>query len=100
MIGFDGRHQWRQHQLFKLRANLLQCKIHIYFNDLYALLEIFAGDNSHEKFAIRSFLEFRFAQFLCGAQELSRSVAWLRSSNPNLAGVDRVSSSNCEKKCQ
>jgi hypothetical protein len=24
MIGFDGRHQWRQHQLFKLCAKPLQ----------------------------------------------------------------------------
>jgi hypothetical protein len=71
MIGFDGRHQWRQHRLFKRHAKLLRCKIRIYFNNLPELPEIFAGSPSHGKFAIRSFLELRFAQLLCAAQEMS-----------------------------
>jgi hypothetical protein len=34
MVGFEGRHQWRQHELFKLRAKLLQRKKHKYFRAL------------------------------------------------------------------
>jgi hypothetical protein len=32
MIGFDGRHQWRQHQLFKLCAKPPQRKKLQYYN--------------------------------------------------------------------
>jgi len=32
MIGFEGRHQWRQHKLFKLRAKLLQCEKRMFYN--------------------------------------------------------------------
>jgi hypothetical protein len=34
MVGFEGRHQWRQHELFKLRAKLLQRKKRKYFRVL------------------------------------------------------------------
>jgi hypothetical protein len=72
MIGFEGRHQWRRHQLFKLRAKPLQRKNYIFFNILYQPPKFFAGANPHAKLAIRLFLELRFAYFLCAAQEVSK----------------------------
>jgi hypothetical protein len=57
MIGFEGRHQWRQHQLFKLRAKPPQRKNYIFFNILHQSPTFFAGVNPHAKLAIRSFLE-------------------------------------------
>jgi hypothetical protein len=72
MIGFQGRQRWRQRQLFKLRAKPLQCKIYIYFNSLCQSPNFLAGVYPHAKFAIRLFLELRFAYFLCAAQEISR----------------------------
>jgi hypothetical protein len=71
MIGFDGRHQWRQHKLFKLRAKLVQYKIYKFHKALPTMPQTFARRNPHGKFAIRLFIELRFAQFLCAAQELS-----------------------------
>ena len=89
MVIFDGRHQWRRHELFKLRASLLRCKIYIYFNGLYALPETFAGANSHGKFAIRSFLELRFAQSCAAHKNWAGLLSGLAIPILNLAGVDR-----------
>jgi hypothetical protein len=55
MIGFEGRLQWRQHELFKLRAKPLQCKIYLSYNGLVAAPELLAERPAHPKFAIRSF---------------------------------------------
>jgi hypothetical protein len=40
MIGFDGRHQWRRHKLFKLRAKALQRKKYLCYNRLDAKLTL------------------------------------------------------------
>jgi hypothetical protein len=58
--------------LFKLRANLPKRKIWLFFSCLNRSLKFLAPVNSHAKVAIRLFLEWRFAHFLCGAQEMSR----------------------------
>jgi hypothetical protein len=58
MIGFEGRHQWRQHQLFKPRANLSRRKIYMFFNILQQSPKFFAAVNPHAKVAIRLFLEW------------------------------------------
>jgi hypothetical protein len=44
----------------------------MFFNELQPLPEIIAELKPHRKFAIRLFLELRFAQLLCAAQEMSR----------------------------
>jgi hypothetical protein len=56
MIGFDGRHQWRRHKLFKLHAKPLQRGNSLYYNKLQAMPELLTGGASPPKFAIRSFL--------------------------------------------
>jgi hypothetical protein len=47
MIGFEGRHQWRQDQLFKLRAKPDQREIPLFVNMLSAMPQIFAGLGPH-----------------------------------------------------
>jgi hypothetical protein len=59
-------------KLFKLRANLPQLKICNFFSKLQESSKFLAGAQAHAKFAIRLFLEWRFAHFLCGAQEMSK----------------------------
>jgi hypothetical protein len=59
-------------KLFKLCANLPRRKIYMFFNILWQSPKTFAAVNPHAKFAIRLFLEWRFAYFLCGAQEISK----------------------------
>jgi hypothetical protein len=59
-------------KLFKLCANPAQRKIYMLFNILWQSPKSFAAVIPHAKFAIRLFLEWRFAYFLCGAQEISR----------------------------
>jgi hypothetical protein len=56
MIGFDGRHQWRQEKLFKLRAKPLQCEIYINSNGLLDAPEILAD--------VGRIQNLRFAHFL------------------------------------
>jgi hypothetical protein len=56
MIGFEGRHQWRQHKLFKLRAKLLQCENQLDHNKLVAERNLLHDGLPHLKFAIRLFL--------------------------------------------
>jgi hypothetical protein len=56
MIGFDGRHQWRQTKLFKLRAKPLRCEIYINLNRLLDTPEILADFGRTEN--------LRFAHFL------------------------------------
>jgi hypothetical protein len=56
MIGFEGRHQWRQHKLFKLRAKLLQCEKYLWYNQLAGTSKLGQERRTHPKFAIRLFL--------------------------------------------
>jgi hypothetical protein len=51
-----GRRQWRQQQLFKLRAKPAQCEKSINYNGLMDAFESGSDRESHPKFAIRSFL--------------------------------------------
>jgi hypothetical protein len=55
MIGFDGRLQWRQQELFKLRAKLPQCKKNMIRNELGVSPRNRRKDVAHPKFATRSF---------------------------------------------
>src|SRR6202048_3938892 len=55
MIGFEGRLQWRRHQLFKLRAKPPQRKNYLNYNNLVMSPELWAERQAHPKFAIRSF---------------------------------------------
>jgi hypothetical protein len=55
MIGFEGRLQWRRHELFKLRAKPLQCENYLNYNNLVTPPELLAERRAHRKFAIRSF---------------------------------------------
>jgi hypothetical protein len=55
MIGFDGRHQWRQHKPFKLRAKLPQCEKYIFYKRLDVRARGDHGCRAHPKFAIRLF---------------------------------------------
>jgi hypothetical protein len=57
---------------FKLHASPPQREIYRLFNILRPSPKSFAGVNPHAKFAIRLFLEWRFAHFLCAAQEMSK----------------------------
>src|SRR5271170_7386372 len=59
-------------KLFKLRAKLAHRKIYNFFKYLWEKPKSFACGDPHAKFAIRSFLELRFAHFLCAAQEMSK----------------------------
>jgi hypothetical protein len=56
MIGFEGRHQWRRHKLFKLRAKLPQCEKYIFYKRLGVRLRGRRDPRPHPKFAIRLFL--------------------------------------------
>jgi hypothetical protein len=56
MIGFDGRLQWRRHELFKLRAKLPRRKNAINYRGLGVWSRSNPKRNPHPKFAIRSFL--------------------------------------------
>jgi hypothetical protein len=56
MIGFEGRLQWRQHELFKLRAKLPQRKKSWDYKRLGILSHSARERFPHAKFAIRSFL--------------------------------------------
>ena len=56
MIGLEGRHQWRQHKLFKLRARRVQCENTINYRVLLKRLVWRADSKPHPKFAIRSIL--------------------------------------------
>jgi hypothetical protein len=73
LVSKDGYNGVRA-EPFKLRAKLAQCKICIIFNILCRSLKSFAAVSPHAKFAIRLFLEWRFAQTLCGAQDLSSRI--------------------------
>jgi hypothetical protein len=64
MIGFDGRLQWRQHKAVKLHAKLLRRKDRLDGRRLAFRPPI---DRSAARI-----LNLRFAQMLCGAQELCR----------------------------
>jgi hypothetical protein len=55
MIGFDGRLQWRQHKLFKLRAKLPQRKKAMFCKRLCISPGRGRIGNPLPKFAIRSF---------------------------------------------
>jgi hypothetical protein len=54
MIGFDGRLQWRQHELFKLRAKLPRRKKDTVCNELGVLPRNRRDIVAPPKFAIRS----------------------------------------------
>jgi hypothetical protein len=54
MIGFEGRLQWRQHKLFKLRARPVRCKNGIIYKVLCKHRIAVAEGQTHPKFAIRS----------------------------------------------
>src|SRR6201991_4610943 len=54
MIGLEGRLQWRQHKLFKLRARRVQCKNTIIYIRLCNFRRRTRVARSHPKFAIRS----------------------------------------------
>ena len=56
MVGFDGRLQWRRHQLFKLRAKPSRRKNAISYRELGVCSWSDPKRNPHPKFAIRSFL--------------------------------------------
>src|SRR5260370_2605096 len=56
MIGFEGRLQWRQLELFKLRAKPLQCKNYLNYNGLVTRSNLLAEHWAHLKCAVRSFL--------------------------------------------
>jgi hypothetical protein len=56
MIGFEGRHQWRQHQLFKLRAKPSRREKSIKYKDLLVTPVGATWLTPHPKFAIRSIL--------------------------------------------
>jgi hypothetical protein len=56
MIGFDGRLQWRQHKLFKLRAKPPQREKDMIYNELDVSPRQRRERVAHPKFAIRSFL--------------------------------------------
>jgi hypothetical protein len=56
MSGLEGRHQWRQHKLFKLRAKLLQRKKYLWYNQLGGAPKSGRERRTHPKFAIRLFL--------------------------------------------
>jgi hypothetical protein len=56
MIGLEGRLQWRQHKLFKLRARLVQCENIMNYNMLDRRGVTRATGEPHPKFAIRSIL--------------------------------------------
>jgi len=59
-------------KLFKLHANLPQREIYMFFNILRQTPKSSAAVNPHPKFAVRLFLEWRFAYFLCAAQGMSK----------------------------
>jgi len=69
MIGFDGRHQWRRPQSFKLCANLPHCKKRKADNGLDLRGELRRATLRRQK--------MRPAQLLCVAQKLSKAVAGL-----------------------
>jgi hypothetical protein len=56
MIAFEGRLQWRQHKLFKLRARRVQCEKTMIYRELPHRRAERATDEPHPNFAIRSFL--------------------------------------------
>jgi hypothetical protein len=64
MIGFERRHQWRQHKLFKLRAKLLRCEKTSYYKSLAAKLAPPAD--------LDRIQNLRFAYLLCVAQNMSK----------------------------
>src|SRR4051812_48052057 len=56
MIGLKGRHQWRRHKLFKLRAKPLQLENVMFFSWLRRSRGAEPNWTPHPKFAIRSIL--------------------------------------------
>lgn len=74
MIDFSGRHRWRRSQLFKLCAIVPRRIIRLLISSLRHSPKSFAEVGSLAKFAIRLFIEFRFAQFLCDAQQLGNDL--------------------------
>jgi hypothetical protein len=48
-VDFDGRHQWRRHELFKLRAKLLQRKNYKFFKKLLGQPVFFDDHSSASK---------------------------------------------------
>jgi hypothetical protein len=75
MIGFEGRLQWRRHQLFKLRAKPLQRKNRFSYNGLMAPPEWLAERRAHPKFAIRSFFVRRTKNEQPQKQGLSQAAS-------------------------
>jgi hypothetical protein len=67
MMGLEGRLQWRRHKPFKLRAKLSVAKK----SDLFQWFEGLTRYVPRTGFRIQN---LRFAQFLCGAQRLSRRL--------------------------
>jgi hypothetical protein len=49
MIGFQGRHRWRRHWLFKLHAKPPQRKNVLFYNILAAKVDAAAGSPSASK---------------------------------------------------
>jgi hypothetical protein len=82
MIGFDGRLQWRQQELFKLRAKLPQCKKNMIRNELGVRRAIAARTLRTQN--------LRLAHFLCVAQEMSTPFWRASNSNSNLTSADPV----------
>ena len=69
MSGLKGRHQWRQHKLFKLRAKpFASQKTYLY---QYIIGQVRRNIAPHPEPVIR-ILNLQFAQFLCVAQELGK----------------------------
>jgi hypothetical protein len=56
MIGFEGRHQWRQHNLFKLRAKRAALEYLIFYNGLWFRGPRRRSARPHSKFAFSSIL--------------------------------------------
>jgi hypothetical protein len=67
MMGLKGRLQWRRHKLFKLRAKPSAAQK----TDLFQWIEDLTQGVPRTGARIQN---LRFAQFLCGAQKLSRRL--------------------------
>jgi hypothetical protein len=68
MSGLKGRHQWRQHKLFKLRAKPPASQKTYLFQYITGSVT----RNNHAAGTGLRFRNLRFAQFLCAAQELGK----------------------------
>jgi hypothetical protein len=74
MNGLKGRHQWRRHKLFKLRAKPSAAQ-------KIDLFQRIANLSQHAARIGARIQNLRFAQFLCAAQEISRGFT------PSLRGA-------------